>query len=83
MNRSDPSAHPATFLERLHVAGIEPGDSEETRLNKSLLMLATGLACVALMGWVGLYSALGQALSITPPLIFQAISSPISQSRLS
>jgi adenylate cyclase len=73
MNRSDPSAHPATFLERLHVAGIEPGDSEETRLNKSLLMLATGLACVALMGWVGLYSALGQALSITPPLIFQAI----------
>ena len=29
------------FYERLRHAGIEPDDSEELRLNKSLLMLAT------------------------------------------
>ena len=36
------SSTPQRFLARLQNAGIEPGDSEELRLNKSLLMLATG-----------------------------------------
>lgn len=59
------------FSERLRTAGIEPGDSEEQQLNKSLLMLATGLACVALMLWVAIYSVLGPQLSTTLPLVFE------------
>ncbi|MFA4969828.1 MAG: adenylate/guanylate cyclase domain-containing protein [Sulfuritalea sp.] len=59
------------FLERLHNAGIEPGDSDEQRLNKSLLMLATGLASVGIMVWVGIYSVLGPQFSTTIPFVFQ------------
>ena len=32
------------LLDRLRTAGIDPSDSDEQRLNKSLLMFATGLA---------------------------------------
>lgn len=71
MNCSGPN--PATFYDRLRHAGIEPDDSEELRLNKSLLMLATGLACVALMVWVAIYSLLGPKLSTTMPLVFQLL----------
>ena len=59
------------FLARLQNAGIEPDDSEELRLNKSLLMLATGLASVAIMIWVGIYWMLGPQFSTTAPLVFQ------------
>jgi class 3 adenylate cyclase len=61
------------FLARLQNAGIEPGDSEELRLNKSLLMLATGLASVAIMIWVAIYLALGPQFSTTAPLVFQLL----------
>jgi class 3 adenylate cyclase len=61
------------FLDRLHNAGIEPDDSEEQRLNKSLLMLATGLASVAIMVWVGIYSILGPQISTTIPFAFQLL----------
>lgn len=67
------SSSPQRFLARLQNAGIEPGDSEELRLNKSLLMLATGLASVAIMIWVAIYLALGPQFSTTAPLVFQLL----------
>ena len=61
------------FYERLRHAGIEPDDSEELRLNKSLLMLATGLVSVAIMIWVTIYSILGPQFSATVPFAFQIL----------
>ncbi|MBU0751920.1 MAG: adenylate/guanylate cyclase domain-containing protein [Gammaproteobacteria bacterium] len=63
----------ASFLERLRTAGIEPGDSEQVRLNKSLLMLTTGLVSVASMLWLVIYWALGPQLSSTLPFAFQLL----------
>ena len=62
-----------SFLARLRNAGVEPGDSEEQRLNKSLLMFATGLVSVASMIWLALYGYLGPRLSTNPPLVFQLL----------
>ncbi len=61
----------ATYLDRLRNAGIEPTDTEEQRLNKSLLMFATGLVSVASMLWLAIYWALGRQLSATFPFVFQ------------
>ncbi|MDP2821167.1 MAG: adenylate/guanylate cyclase domain-containing protein [Sulfuritalea sp.] len=61
------------FLARLQNAGIDPGDDEELRLNKSLLMLATGLASVTIMLWVAIYWFLGPQFSTTAPLVFQLL----------
>ena len=61
------------FVDRLRNAGAEPGDSEEQRLNKSLLMFATGLVTMAAMLWVAIYGLLGQSISTTPPMVFQLL----------
>ena len=63
----------ATFVERLRRGGIEPGDSEEQRLNKSLLLFATGLVSIASMLWLAIYWAMGPQLSATFPLLFQLL----------
>jgi len=73
MTSSQPDIAPPGFYERLRNVGIEPGDSEELRLNKSLLMLATGLVSMAIMVWVALYSVLGPSFSTTLPLAFQLL----------
>jgi class 3 adenylate cyclase len=73
MNSRESNVASSRFLERLRNAGIEPGDNDEQRLNKSLLMLATGLASVAIMLWVGLYSILGPQFSTTIPFAFQLL----------
>ena len=65
-----PLARPG-FLERLRNAGIEPGDSEELRLNKQLLMFATGLVSSASMAWLAIYWILGPQFSVTYPYLFQ------------
>lgn len=62
-----------TFLNRLRSGGVEPDDSEEQRLNKSLLMFATGLVSLASMLWVAIYWFLGPTISSTPPMIFQLL----------
>ncbi len=62
-----------SFIERLRNAGIEPGDNDEQRLNKSLLMLATGLVSAASMLWLVIYWVLGPQLSSTLPFIFQLL----------
>jgi class 3 adenylate cyclase len=63
----------SSFLDRLRNAGIEPGDSEEQRLNKSLLMFATGLVSLTSMLWVTIYWWLGPLISTTPPLVFELL----------
>lgn len=68
-----PPAQQAGFIERLRNAGIEPGDSEELRLNKSLLMFATGLVSIASMLWLAIYWALGPQMSATMPYVFQLL----------
>jgi class 3 adenylate cyclase len=73
MTPAESSIPPSRFLERLQSAGIEPDDGEELRLNKSLLMFATGLVSVAIMIWVAIYSVLGPQLSTTMPLAFQLL----------
>ena len=73
MTPPESSAAPPRFYERLRTAGIEPDDSEELRLNKSLLMLATGLVSVATMVWVTIYTILGPAFSTTLPFAFQLL----------
>ena len=62
-----------SLLERLRNAGINPSDSEELRLNKSLLMFATGLASVASMLWLVIYWNLGPQFSSTLPFVFQIL----------
>ena len=61
------------LLDRLRTAGIDPSDSDEQRLNKSLLMFATGLASVASMLWLVIYWSLGPQLSSTLPFAFQIL----------
>ncbi len=73
MSPSEPGSAPTSFIERLRNAGIQPEDSEELRLNKSLLMLATGLISVAIMVWVAIYSVLGPQFSTTLPFAFQLL----------
>jgi class 3 adenylate cyclase len=73
MNPGDPPLPNSSFMERLRNGGIEPDDSEEVRLNKTLLMLATGLASVAIVFWVAVYWWLGPQFSATMPLVFQLL----------
>jgi class 3 adenylate cyclase len=63
----------SSFMDRLRNAGVEPGDSEEQRLNKSLLMFATGLVSLTSMLWVAIYWLLGPLISSTPPLVFELV----------
>lgn len=57
--------------ETLRTAGITPDDSEELRIQKTLLVFATGLLCIASMLWLLLYRELGPHFSSTAPLVFQ------------
>ena len=61
------------FIARLRNAGIEPGDSEQLRVAKSLLVFATGLVCSASMIWLSIYWILGPQLSSTYPYIFELL----------
>lgn len=72
MSLAPPSAAPAQagFFARLRAGGIEPGDGEELRLNKQLLLFATGLVSVATMLWVSLYWLFGIQVPVTWPYLF-------------
>ena len=63
-----------SLSERLRTAGAKPGDSEELRLKKQLLLLAMGLTTLAPMLWLLLYSALGQSMSSAIPFGYQVLS---------
>lgn len=74
-NFSTSSGKPVStrFIDRLLNAGIAPDDSEEIRLNKSLLMLSTGLFTITTVLWVVVYSFLGRQFSTTLPFAFQIL----------
>ncbi|HMW18064.1 MAG TPA: adenylate/guanylate cyclase domain-containing protein [Accumulibacter sp.] len=63
----------ATFFQRLRQAGISPGDSEELRLQKSLLIFATGLICLASVLWLSIYWLLGLPFSSNLPFVLQLL----------
>ncbi|MFZ4538851.1 hypothetical protein [Propionivibrio sp.] len=51
------------FIAGFRNAGILPTDSEELRLQKSLLIFATGLISFASMFWLFIYLQLGPQFS--------------------
>ena len=61
------------FIEGFRNAGILPTDSEEVRLQKSLLIFATGLISLASMLWLFMYWQLGPQISSTIPFLFQIL----------
>ncbi len=65
--------HLRSFLERLQHAGISPADTEELRLQKSLLIFATGLICLASVLWLAIYWQLGMRFSSNLPFILQLL----------
>jgi adenylate cyclase len=73
MASASPDLPSPSFLERLRNAGVEPGDSEELRLNKQLLFFATGLVSAASMLWLAIYWAIGPQFSATLPYAFQLV----------
>ncbi len=69
-----PAPHRLSLLERLGRAAVDENDSEELRLRKTLLMLASGLMNMAAFVWLALYWIMGLKLPTTIPLLYQAIS---------
>lgn len=63
----------AGLIGRWRSAGVAAGDSEELRLQKSLLILATGLVSFASIFWLFIYWQLGPRFPTTVPLLFQAL----------
>ena len=61
------------FLCEIRNAGFLPSDSEEVRLQKSLLIFATGLISFASMLWLFIYWQLGPRFSSTIPFVFQLL----------
>ncbi|MES2771621.1 MAG: adenylate/guanylate cyclase domain-containing protein [Pseudomonadota bacterium] len=61
------------FLDSLRNAGIRPEDSEEEKLQKSLLVFATGLICFASILWLFIYWQLGPQFPSTLTFSFQLL----------
>ncbi len=59
---------------RLKTAGVEPGDSDEIKLKKSLLMFAMGLTTAAPVLWLALYQGMGLNIPTSVPLGYQLVS---------
>jgi adenylate cyclase len=66
--------HAQPFFARLRSAGVEPGDSDDLRIRKSIMVFAMGLMTAAPMFWLALYWLLGLQLSVTLPLAYQLVS---------
>jgi len=66
-------SEPHSLLRKLRTAGISPDDPDEIRLQKSLLIFATGLACLAAVLWLLLYWQIGPRFSSTVPFVFQLL----------
>ena len=59
---------------RLKTAGVEPGDSDDIKLKKSLLMFAMGLTTAAPVLWLALYQGMGLNIPTSVPLGYQLAS---------
>ena len=66
-------ASPDSFALRVRRAGILPTDSEDVRLQKTILIFATGLISFASMLWLFIYWQLGPQVSSTIPFVFQLL----------
>ena len=64
----------AVMYGRLRTAGAEPGDSEDLRLKKVVLLLTCGLMIAAAGIWLALYKMLGLPVSASLPFAFQLVS---------
>jgi adenylate cyclase len=64
---------PPSLIHRLRTACIDPGDSEELRLQKSLLVFISGLVSIAGAMWLLIYWTLGPRLSASLPFYLQLI----------
>ena len=62
------------LLSRLRTAGVEPGDPEDVRLKKQLLMFAMALTIAVPIIWVGVYRLFGITISTTLPILYLALS---------
>jgi class 3 adenylate cyclase len=61
-------------MTRLRAAGVEPGDSEDLRLRKQLLVFAMGLMTATPVLWLALYWMMGLEISATLPFSYQLVS---------
>ncbi|HEX5126827.1 MAG TPA: adenylate/guanylate cyclase domain-containing protein [Rhodocyclaceae bacterium] len=62
-----------TLFARLRTAGIEPGDSEDLRQQKSLLVFISGLVSLASALWLMIYWVMGPRLSTSLPFGLQVL----------
>ena len=62
------------LISRLANAGIDPEDSDDVRLSKSLLMFAVGLMNIAPVIWLAIYWGTGVPLSSSLPFGYQLAS---------
>ncbi len=64
----------ATMAARLRTAGVEPGDGDDLKIKKQLLLFAMGLMTAAPMLWNALYGYFGLQTSAAVPFGYQIIS---------
>ena len=62
------------LLRRLRTAGVEPGDPEDIRLKKQLLMFAMALTIAVPIVWVAIYRLFGVTISTTLPILYLGLS---------
>ena len=62
------------LLSRLNNRIITPADTDEQKLQKTLLIFACGLMGFAAMLWLVIYHAMGIKYSSTVPLIYLTVS---------
>ena len=65
------------LIARLGQAAIDPADSDEIRLRKTLLMFASGLMNMAAIIWLAIYWSMGLTLPTSIPLGFQVLSASV------
>ncbi len=64
----------STIFLRLHAAGVEPGDPDDLKLKKQLLLFAMALMTAAPMCWNALYGYFGLSTSAAVPFAYQVVS---------
>ncbi len=62
------------LLSRLRTAGVEPGDPDDIRLKKQLLMFAMALTIAVPIVWVAIYRLFGVTISTTLPILYLLLS---------
>jgi len=66
-----PSRPRKSWLQRVGSSAIDPSDSEELRLRKTLMLLASGLMNIAAFLWLAIYWLMGLKLPTSLPFGYQ------------